>query len=80
VCAGTVLIACTAAWWVMNRPKVAEFLIQTQGELRRIAWPSRREYQAASVAVIALVLFLGLFVFVVDEGLSWLFQKLGIGI
>jgi len=63
----------------VNRPNSAEFLIETQGEMKRVSWPTRREWVGSTVVVIALVAVLSLFLFGVDSLLSPLMQKLRIG-
>ncbi len=42
----------------LNRPKVADFLIETEVELRKVAWPSFKETRSASLVVIVTVLIL----------------------
>ncbi|HEU4338502.1 MAG TPA: preprotein translocase subunit SecE [Planctomycetota bacterium] len=63
----------------VNRPRAAEFLIETQGELKRVSWPTRREWIGSTVVVLALVTVLSLFLFGADSVLSPILQKLRIG-
>jgi preprotein translocase subunit SecE len=43
-------------------------------ELRRVTWPTRDEWISATILTIALVVVIGLFVFVVDQLFGWLFN------
>jgi preprotein translocase SecE subunit len=42
-------------------------------EFRRITWPSRPEWIAATILTLVLVIGIGLFTFGVDQLCSWLF-------
>jgi preprotein translocase subunit SecE len=46
---------------VLNRPKVADFLIETETELRKVAWPNFKDTRHASIVVIITVLVLAFF-------------------
>ncbi|MDI6733095.1 MAG: preprotein translocase subunit SecE [Planctomycetota bacterium] len=56
--------------FIINATKPADFLIETEFELKRVSWPPRNEYWGASVAVIISVIIIGLFIFVIDIILS----------
>lgn len=56
----------------LNRPKIADFLIETEGELRKVAWPSFVETRGASIVVIACVLILMAYL----AGSDWLLGSL----
>ncbi|HEY1653810.1 MAG TPA: preprotein translocase subunit SecE [Candidatus Tumulicola sp.] len=49
-----------------------DFVRGVIAELRRVTWPTREEWISATVLTIFLVLFIGLFTFVLD----WIFGKL----
>jgi len=63
----------------VNRPKMGEFLIDTQGEMKRVSWPTRREWIGSTVVVLVLVFLLSMFLFGADHVLSPLMQKFRIG-
>lgn len=42
----------------LNKAKIADFLIETEGELRKVAWPSFDETRRASIIVIICVIIL----------------------
>jgi preprotein translocase subunit SecE len=52
------------------------FLVEASVELRKVTWPGQKEVVAGTIAVIALVAVIGLGLFVVDGGLSWLMSLL----
>jgi preprotein translocase SecE subunit len=64
---------------VINHPRKVDFLIETETELRKVAWPARHEYVGAAVVVIALALVVSLYLLGVDSVLSFLLSKIGLG-
>jgi len=59
----------------LNR-KVCDFMIATEGEMKRVHWTSRREIAGSTKVVIFVVLALGVFLFVVDIGLMLFFSEI----
>ncbi len=55
-------IVLAAAWYYLYRwqqtPKIADLLIETESELRKVTWPTIPEAVNSSLVVIACVLFL----------------------
>ena len=52
-----------------NWPKAADFLIDTESELKKVAWAPRNEVIGNSIVVCITVIILAVFIFVVDWGL-----------
>lgn len=67
------------AFLFLNREKSTEFLVETEGELKKVSWPARREYVGSSVVVVVVIAVMSLFLHFVDEGLSWIAKQIGIG-
>jgi preprotein translocase SecE subunit len=63
---------------LMNWRKLADFLIETETEMIRVIWPSRREVIASSLVVIITVVVMAAFL----HGADWLLLKLleGVGL
>ena len=57
-----------------RRPKFVDFMIATEGEMRKVNWSTRREIVGSTILVILLTLFIALFCQVVDLLFSWFFQ------
>lgn len=54
--------------WLYNRPRTAEFLIDTETELKsQVTWPSRKEEINASLVVVVTVVIMMFFIFGVDS-------------
>ena len=50
----------------LNTTKSADFLIDTEFELKEVSWPPKNEYWGSSVAVIISVIVIGSFIFIID--------------
>ena len=50
--------------------QLREFFDQSVVEMKKVTWPTRKEAVATSVAVLVLVVFMSLFLGVVDLGLA----------
>ena len=45
-------------------------------ELRRVTWPTRDEWVAATVLTVGLVVVIGLFTFGLDQLFGWVFDQI----
>ena len=61
---------------VMNRPNVVDFFIATEGEMRKVNWPSRPELIGATWLVICGTFLLAISITVVDLGFLEFFKKI----
>jgi preprotein translocase SecE subunit len=50
-----------------------DFVRGVIAELRRVTWPTRDEWVAATLLTILLVVVIGLFTFVLDQIFGWVF-------
>jgi preprotein translocase subunit SecE len=73
------VVALLTFWRVSQKPSVAEFLIETEGELRKMSWPARKEWVNSSLAVLVVIVIFIAFLFAVDTSLSYVFTRLKIG-
>lgn len=68
------------AWRVVNMPIFAEFLIATEGELNKIAWPTRKNLIQDTIVVLTTVVVMTIFLFVVDVAWGKLLSSPYVGI
>ena len=67
-----ILLAVVMFWLsyrVVHMPTFAEFLIATEGELNKIAWPTRKSLIQDTIVVLTTVVLMTLFLFFVD--IAW---------
>lgn len=57
-------------WWVINYPRLVEFLTETEAEMTKVSWSTKREVVGSSVVVIITVVILGVWIAFVDIVLS----------
>jgi preprotein translocase SecE subunit len=63
--------------WQYNHPRWADFLIDTENELRnKVTWPSRKEHVSSSIVVVVASVLIGAFTFGADVLLSFLRGKI----
>jgi preprotein translocase subunit SecE len=63
---------------VMNKPRIVDFFIATDSEMRKVNWPSRREIIGSTWVVIIGTLFLAVLLWLIDIGFAFVFQYIGI--
>jgi preprotein translocase subunit SecE len=61
--------------------RARKFLGEVRAELGRVTWPSGREVWATTIVVIIVSMLFGIYLYVVDLGLSaivnWVFGRVG---
>ncbi|MFQ5956768.1 MAG: preprotein translocase subunit SecE [Candidatus Brocadiales bacterium] len=60
-----------------NSKKSVEFLIDTQGELQKVSWPTRTELVGSTGVVIILLVILGVYIFWVDWVITRIMRFIG---
>ena len=61
-----------------RKPIVVDFMIATEGEMRKVNWSTKREVTGSTVLVILLTLFIALFCKGADLLFSWFFQSIDV--
>ena len=56
--------------------RARRFLIDVRSELARVTWPTRREVWATTVVVILTSLVFGVYLWIIDLGLSWIMEQI----
>ena len=64
--------------WVLNRPKPADFLIATEGEMKKVSWSSKEELIGSTAVVIVTVIILAVLIYVAD--FIWTFGLVKVGV
>ena len=65
-------------FWIINRPKSADFMIATEGEMKKVSWSSRKEIIGSTKVVIVTTFILAGLLFGVDMLFLLVFNWLGI--
>ncbi|KPJ62612.1 MAG: hypothetical protein AMS15_03290 [Planctomycetes bacterium DG_23] len=73
---GVFLFFLLGGLWAVNYPRFVDLLIDTEGELKRVNWPTWRQVFEATGVVITVVILMSLFIIVVDKTLIIYLLKL----
>jgi preprotein translocase SecE subunit len=57
-----------------RKPKLVDFMIATEGEMRKVNWSTRREIVGSTILVILLTLLIAVYCKVADTAFSAFFQ------
>jgi preprotein translocase subunit SecE len=49
---------CVLVFWLVNKPNLADFMIASEGEMKKVNWSSRQEITVSTVVVISVVVIL----------------------
>ena len=61
-------------WFPRKLQEVKTFFSEVKSELKKVTWPSRKEVYATTIVVIVTTLFFGFYLWLLDIGLSWLYE------
>lgn len=63
-------------WFIYANRKTADFLIATDGEMKKVNWSTRKEIIGSTWVVVAACFLIAILLFVIDLGFSNLFKLL----
>ena len=70
----TCLLGVLGLHLVLNRPGAVDMLIDTEQEMKKVSWPSRREVQNATIVVALVTFTMAMLLFGFDQLLRVVFQ------
>ncbi|MEM9415577.1 MAG: preprotein translocase subunit SecE [Planctomycetota bacterium] len=65
-------------WFVLNKPRFADFMIATENEMKKVNWPSKKATVGLTWVVIAGTLLIAALLFLFDLGFAGFFRSIGI--
>ncbi|MBL8746944.1 MAG: preprotein translocase subunit SecE [Phycisphaerae bacterium] len=71
-----ILGAAVCYWLAYSKPGSSEFLIATEGEMKKVNWSSRKELIGSTWVVVSVAVLLATSLFLVDLGFSKFFQMI----
>jgi len=72
------LVLCWVIFKLVNMSKCADFMIATEGEMKKVSWSTRKEIITSTKVVIFTVVLLAVMLGVIDSVFGFLFNKIGI--
>ena len=73
VCGAFILLFGALVFWVMNKPTNADFLIATDGEMKKVNWTSKRELIGSTKVVIVFMFLIAGILFAIDVLFGYFF-------
>ena len=74
--AGLFVVLAFFAFWLVNKPSLADFLIAAEGEMKKVSWSSRQEIAVSTFIVIVVVISMAVLLGTTDLGFRTLFMWL----
>ena len=65
-------------WFYLNKPKVVDFFIATESEMKKVNWTSRKEIIGSTKVVIGFMFLIATLLFVYDQYFTRIFFLLGV--
>jgi preprotein translocase SecE subunit len=76
--AGLFVILTLLVFWLVNKHKVADFLIAAEGEMKKVSWSSKQEIAVSTLIVIIVVIIMAILLGTADLSFQtfflWLFS------
>lgn len=63
---------------VLNHPGIADFMIATEGEMKKVSWSSRKEIVTSTRVVVVTVIILAVLLGLIDYLFSLFFHTIGV--
>ena len=63
---------------LVNNVRMADFMIATEGEMKKVSWSTKKEIISSTVVVVITVAMMAILLGVVDVTFSWFFTKIGV--
>ncbi len=76
VAVGLLVVLGALSYYLLNKPRVVDFMIATEAEMRKVNWPSRREVIGSTWVVVCGTLMMAVLLLVVDIFFVWFFTKI----
>jgi preprotein translocase subunit SecE len=70
------LVLAYLIYWVVNRPSIADFMINAEGEMKKVSWSTRQEITVSTIIVIVVVLIMATLLGTTDFAFSLFFDWL----
>jgi preprotein translocase subunit SecE len=78
IAAGVVAVLALVGWWIMNAPRRAQFLVDTDSEMKKVNWASWPELVGSTRVVVFFMLLTALTLFIFDTQFHAFFYSLGV--
>jgi len=74
--AGLFVVLALLISWLINKPSVADFMISSEGEMKKVSWSSRQEIAVSTFIVIVVVIIMAVILGTADVSFETFFRWL----
>ena len=71
-------VLCWGIFKLVNHIRFADFLIATEGEMKKVSWSTRKEIITSTKVVVITVIIMSCILAIVDYFFAFLFKQIGI--
>ena len=75
---GLILLAAVTIYVLLNRPRIVDFMIAVEAEMKKVNWPARKEVIGSTWVVIFGTFLIAGLLFVINLAFGWFFMRIGI--
>ncbi len=75
---GVIAIFGIIVFFILNKPRIADFMIATEAEMKKVNWPSKKEIIGSTWVVICGTVFIAVLLWLINLGFAWLFTKINL--
>jgi preprotein translocase subunit SecE len=65
-------------YYLLNKPNIADFMIATEDEMKKVNWPTWKSIRALTAVVIIGTLMIAAFLWIINLVFGWLFLEINI--
>lgn len=65
-------------YFLLNKPRIADFMIATEAEMKKVNWPSKKEIIGSTWVVICGTAFIAILLWLINLGFAELFIRIGV--
>jgi len=65
-------------FFVLNKARIADFMIATEAEMKKVNWPSKKEIIGSTWVVICGTAFIAILLWLINLGFAELFIRIGV--
>lgn len=65
-------------YYLLNKPRIADFMIATEAEMKKVNWPSKKEIIGSTWVVICGTAFIAGLLFLINIGFAELFRYIDV--
>jgi preprotein translocase subunit SecE len=65
-------------FFLLNKPRIADFMIATEAEMKKVNWPGKKEIIGSTWVVICGTAFIAMLLWCINLGFAFIFTKINL--